>query len=233
MLGVIGGMGPGATADFFSKLLAATPAVCDEDHIPLVVISDPRVPSRTEALFHGGASPLPALLAIRDKLVAAGATLLAMPCNTAHAWFDGLAGDSPVPFVSIVDASCAALASIAPAGSRVGLVATRATLAAKIYDAQLDRLGYLPVLPTEQELAAAILPSIAAVKAGRSEAAGRMLAPAVQAMLDRGAAAVILACTETPMALDAIASPLRERCVDSTAALAVACSEQWQRRESG
>jgi aspartate racemase len=229
VLGVIGGMGPGATADFFVKLLATTPADCDEDHIPLVIVSDPRVPSRNAAIFDGGASPLPALRAIRDKLLAAGATLLAMPCNTAHAWFDGLADDCPVPFISIVEASCASLASIAAPGSRIGLVATQATLAAKIFDVQLERLGYVPALPTEKELAEAILPSIATVKAGRSEEGGRLLVPAVQALLDRGAAAVILGCTETPMALDAIGSPLRGRCVDSTQALATACVQAWRR----
>jgi aspartate racemase len=228
MLGVIGGMGPAATADFFAKLLAATAAARDEDHIPTLLVSDPRVPSRTAAILGDGPSPLPALRAIRDKLVAAGATMLAMPCNTAHAWYEGLAGDCPAPFISIVEASCAALAPIAAAGSRIGLVATRATLAAGMFDAQLERLGYVPMLPDETELADAVLPPIALVKAGRNPEAGRLLAPAVQALLDRGAAAVMLACTETPIALDAIGSPLRRRCVDSTQALAVACVRAWK-----
>lgn len=230
MLGVIGGMGPGATADFFTKLLAATPAGCDEDHIPVVIVSDPRVVSRTAAILRNGPSPLPSLLAVRDKLLAAGATLLAMPCNTAHAWYDGLVEDCPVPFVSIVEASCSALEPLAGPGSRIGVVATQATLAAKIFEGPLRRLGYELLLPTKEELAGAILPSIEAVKAGRNNDAGRMLTPAVQALLDRGAAAVILGCTETPLALDAIGSPLRNRCVDSTQALAIACVQAWQRR---
>jgi len=230
MLGVIGGMGPGATADFFSKLLAATSATCDEDHIPLLVISDPRVPSRAAALFAHGPSPLPSLRAVRDKLLAAGATLLAMPCNTAHAWYEGLVADCPVPFVSIVEASCDAAAASAAPGSRIGLVATRATLAAKIFEGPLQRRGYLPLLPTEAELACAIVPSIEAVKAGRNEDAGHLLAPAVQALLDRGAAAVILGCTETPLALDSIGSPLRRHCIDSTHVLALACVQAWQQR---
>lgn len=227
MLGVIGGMGPAATADFFAKLIEETPAGGDEDHIPTLIASDPRVPSRTAAILEGAASPVPALLAIRDKLIIAGATLLAMPCNTAHAWYEELAQDCPVPFLSIVEASCDAVAGIAAPRSRVGLVATRATLACGIFADRLGALGYAVVRPTEKELGEAILPSIRRVKEGDARGAGALLAPAVQAQLERGADAVILACTETPLALDAIGSPLRARCIDSNRALARACVAHW------
>jgi aspartate racemase len=228
MLGVIGGMGPAATADFFAKLIEETPAACDEDHIPTLIFSDPRVPGRPAAILDNGPSPLPALLAIRDKLLAAGATLLAMPCNTAHAWYEDLARDCPVPFVSIVEASCDAVATVAAPGSSIGLIATRATLAAGIYDRRVQKSGYTVALPSERELAEAILPSIKLVKEGKCSQAGAMLAPAVQALLDRGAAAVILACTETPLALDAMGSTLRAWCVDSNRALARACVQAWR-----
>jgi len=233
MLGVIGGMGPAATADFFVKLIEETPAARDEDHVPTLVVSDPRMPGRPAAILDNGPSPLPALLEIRDKLIAAGATLLAMPCNTAHYWFEDLARDCPVPFVSIVEASCDAVAELAAPGSAIGLVATRATLAAGIYKRQLQTRGYSAMLPSEDELAGAILPSIREVKAGKAEAAGMLLAPAVQALLDRGAAAVILACTETPVALDAVGLPLRDRCVDSNRALARACVARWSGHAPG
>ena len=227
MLGVIGGMGPAATVDFFDKLIEETPASRDEDHIPTLIVSDPRLPSRPEAILEGGPSPLPALRAIRDKLLAAGATMLAMPCNTAHYWYGDLIADCPVPVVSIVEASCAAVAAVAGPGSLVGLIGTRATLAAGIFDRQLKAGGYRVLLPDEEALGKAILPSIRRVKEGRAAQAGDLLAPAVQALLDRGAAAIILACTETPVALDAVGSPLRSRCVDSNRALARACVARW------
>ena len=94
MLGVIGGMGPLATADFFHKLIAATPAAGDEDHVPVLIHSVPQLPSRPAAILRGGASPLPQLMQARDRLLTAGATMLAMPCNTAHYWYDDLARDS-------------------------------------------------------------------------------------------------------------------------------------------
>lgn len=227
MLGVIGGMGPAATADFFAKLIEATPATCDEEHIPTLIVSDPRLPGRPAAILANGPSPLPELLAMRERLLGAGATMLAMPCNTAHYWYEDLVRGCPVPFVSIVEASCDAVAQLAAKGSRIGLVATQATLAAGIFDRALAAAGFAALLPSQAELDSAILPSIRRVKEGGLFQAGRMLEPAVQSLLDRGAAAVILACTETPLALDAIGSPLRARCVDSNRALAQACVARW------
>src|SRR4030095_9258025 len=125
MLGVLGGMGPVATADFFAKLLVATPASRDEDHIPTLVHSLPQIPSRPAAILRGGPSPLPALLRARDRLITAGATMLAMPCNTAHHWHADLTRGLNLPFPHIADA----VASEIPRGDgRLGLIATAATL---------------------------------------------------------------------------------------------------------
>ncbi len=227
MIGVLGGMGPLATADFFSKVIAATPATSDAGHVPLLIHSDPRIPSRPAAILQGGESPLPVLLATRDRLIAAGAVALVMPCNTAHHWHAQLQANCPVPFLSIVDAACQEAAHQVSRGAPVGIIATRATLAAQLFDAPLARLGCSLLQPTEQELQAIVLPAIEGVKAGRVAASGTPLERAVQVLLDRGAAQVILAYTEVPVALDAIESPLRARCVDTTAALARACVAWW------
>jgi aspartate racemase len=201
MLGVIGGMGPLASADFFRKLIDATPAACDEDHIPVLIHSVPQHPSRPAAILRNGASPLPALMTARDRLVAAGATMLAMPCNTAHYWHAELAANS-VPFPHIADAVAFELP---PQATHVGIIATAATLAARIYDQRLDpRIEWLaPDAHTFER-------------------------PVVAELLERGAACVVLACTEVPVALDAIASPLRVHCVDSTASLARSCVRLWR-----
>ena len=227
MIGVLGGMGPLATVDFFSKLLAATPAACDADHVPLLIQSDPRIPPRPPAILSGAPSPLPALRAGRDRLIAGGALALAMPCNTAHFWYAELARDCPVPFLSIVQSSCDELAALAAPGASIGLIATRATLAARIFDAPLQAAGYSPLPPEDAQLDGVILPAIEHVKAGRATEGGRLIEQAVAHLMARGAAAVILACTETPVALDAIASPLRAYCIDSTGALARRCVAWW------
>jgi aspartate racemase len=227
MIGVIGGMGPLATADFFAKVVAAVPACGDDDHVPLLIHSVPQLPARPAAILAGGASPLPHLLAARDRLLAAGAVALAMPCNTAHYWFDALVLDCPVPFLHIVDAVCGELKSVVAPGSVVGLIATRATLVGRVYDDRLQAAGYRIVLPDDAALEQAVLPAILKVKQGDATAAGRMLEPVIDRVLDAGAQAVVLACTELPLALSAAGSPLATRCVDSNLALARACVQWW------
>jgi aspartate racemase len=227
MLGVIGGMGPLATADFFRKLIDATPARDDGEHIPVLIHSVPQIPSRPAAILSGGPSPLPALLAARNRLLAAGATMLAMPCNTAHHWYDELAAGCDVPFLHIVDA----VADLLPEGAReLGIVATRATLRARVFEERLSKQGVGLTAPDEASYDRAVQPAIDAVKRGATVEAGRLLEPVIAAALDGGAAAVVLACTELPVALDAIASPLRARCIDSTDALARACVRHWTSR---
>lgn len=235
MLGVIGGMGPLATADFFRKLVDSTEAANDEDHVPVLIHSVPQIPRRPPAILANGESPLPALRQARDRLLVAGATALAMPCNTAHYWYDELAIDCPVPFIHIVDATIAALGDRARSGTRLGLIATEATLAAQVYDVRLAARGCEVMRPSAQRMQRHVLPSIAQVKQGALAEAGRTLAPAIEGLLDDGADAVVLACTETPLALEAIGSPLRAHCVDSTLALAQACVRWWraQRSEAG
>jgi aspartate racemase len=78
-----------------------------------------------------------------------------------------------------------------------------------------------------------VLPGIERVKAGDALSAGKLIEKAVESLLNQGVSAVILACTETPLALDAIQSPLRSQCVDSTAALAKACVAWWQSQKDG
>lgn len=225
MLGVLGGMGPLATADFFHKLIAATGAGRDEDNIPTLIHSVPQIPSRPAAILRGGESPLPALRAARDRLLAAGATLLAMPCNTAHHWHAELAADIAVPFPHIADAVAVELPADA---RRIGLIATAATLAARIYEVRLDpALEWLT--PDADTFEHRVQPGIDAVKRNATAEGGRLLDPVIAELLGRGASCVVLGCTEVPVALDAISSAHRSHCVDSTAALARTCVRAWRR----
>jgi aspartate racemase len=225
MLGIIGGMGPLATADFFHKLIAATDAACDEDNIPALIHSVPQLPSRPAAILNKGPSPLPALVAARDCLLEAGATMLAMPCNTAHYWYDELARGLAIPFPHIADAVASELRA---KRGRVGIIATSATLTARVYERRLgEDIEWLS--PGPDDYRQAVQPAIEAVKRNDPAQGGRGIEPVIAELLERGASCVVLACTELPVAMDAIASTLRERCIDSTAALARTCVLAWRK----
>lgn len=225
VVGVLGGMGPMATVDFLRKLVEATPATRDQEHVPVVVSSIPQVPDRTAAYRGEGESPLPALLASGRRLVAAGAGLVVLPCNTAHLWFDELQQALGLPMLHVADAALDALESLGDAPAAVGLLATDATLSAGLY-VNRGRTRVRWLLPTAEEVACCIEPGIAAVKAGRVDQGRELLRRAAQGLERRGARALVLGCTEIPLALGPQDSALP--LVDATAALARA-AVAWAR----
>ena len=227
MIGVLGGMGPAATLDFMAKLMRLTPAGRDQDHVPLVVISDPRVPDRVGPILLGrGASPLPALQEGARRLERAGARCIAMPCHTAHAWYDGLAAATKLPILHIVDATLAELERLMVPPGPLGLLATAATIEAGLYQERLAAAGYPALIASEEVMAAAVLPAIALVKQDRATEAAPLLLRAVDHLQAAGAGHVLLACTELPVAFAAAPHPA---CIDATEALARACLAWWRR----
>ncbi|HUZ62869.1 MAG TPA: amino acid racemase [Acetobacteraceae bacterium] len=201
ILGVLGGMGPLASAQFMTRLTLLTPAERDQDHIPAILWSDPRVPDRVAAQ-RGGESPLPALLAGLRGLEAAGCGAVAMPCNTAHGWFDAMQAATALPILHIVDATAAELRRVGITGT-VGVMGTTATLAMRLYQDRLERQGWPCITPTEAEMRDLVSPAIAAVKANRVEATYEPLMRCARHLADRGAAAIVLGCTEIPLGIAA------------------------------
>jgi aspartate racemase len=232
MIGVLGGMGPLATVDFFAKVVAATPAQDDAGHVPLLIHSDPRIPGRPAALLHGGPSPLPALMAARDRLIAAGVQGLVMACNTAHYWHGALREGCDLPFPSIVDTACEAALLRFGAGARIWLIATRATLETGLFKSALQGRGLSWVATRQSALDEWVLPAIALVKAGKTAQAGPLLAHAVSQMQTDGANGIILACTEAPMALAHASPAVQALCLDSTEVLAQATVTMWQQLQN-
>jgi len=232
-LGVLGGMGPLATVDFLRKLVEETPAASDEDHVPVVVYSVPQIPPRPAAILAGGASPLPALLEGIRTLKQAGAIAIAIPCNTAHYWYDDMLRKGGLSILHIADAALAELARRCARGAAVGLIGTEGTLAANFYQQRIAAQGYR-VLINDDSDRRLILDAIDHVKANALDAAAPLLERAVTMLAKAGAQRVILGCTETPVVLERLSPTARALCIDATRALAKACVAWWQNsRPSG
>ena len=228
LVGVLGGMGPLATVDFLHKLIQEMPAAIDQDHVPVLAWNVAQIPDRQQALAGTGESPLPALVDGIKRLAGAGVTRIVIPCNTAHHWFDQLDAASPVPLIHIADATLAALAGDKENDSGVvGLIATRGTLVSGLYQQRFAAAGIDYLLNTDDELDTLFTPGCYAVKRGDIEAGGRLLEAAAQALIDRGARRLVLACTEVPLALERIGSRLLPFCIDTNRALAQACVAYW------
>jgi len=222
MIGILGGMGPAATVDFLDKLVRLTPAERDQDHLPLVVVADPRVPDRVAPIMEGrGPSPLEALRRGIRTLEQAGARCIAIPCHTAHRWYDGMVASARVPILHVADAVLADLARRGGAPGALGLLATAATLKAGFYQRRLEAAGHAWTLPTAEVMAGCVLPAIALVKRQRAAEAAPFVSEAIRHLQERGAGTVLLACTELPIALAAAPDP--PACLDATEALARAC----------
>lgn len=227
MLGILGGMGPLATADFLTKVVRNTDASSDQDHIPIIVRCVPQVPDRTLALAGQGPSPLPALTLGLQALVSAGASVIAIPCNTAHAWYDELQERASIPIVHIAEATAEALAFRVARGARIGILATRGTLATGIYSSRLGAAGYEPLVPSDADQDSLVTPAIALVKSGNIVDARRLLRRAIWRLRERGTEGVVLACTEIPVALTGSHLTLDPDLLDATEALARACVDRF------
>jgi len=190
-VGVIGGMGPSATVEFFRRLVAATPARADSDHLHILIDNDPGVPSRMDAILYGGPSPEPALVKIAKRLETMGADVLAMPCNTAHSFRDAMQAAIGVPLLDMIGETLTRVYA-----KRVGLLATSGTVRMRLYHRAFERKGIEIVVPrgaSQQTVARAI----EAIKAGRAlPEVAVALAGVVAELRMAGAEAVIAGCTE-------------------------------------
>ncbi|MCR9109658.1 amino acid racemase [Marivita sp. XM-24bin2] len=193
-IGVLGGMGPEATIYFMQQVVGAISARDDSDHIPLLVDNNTQVPSRIKAILEGGGEdPSPVLAQMAEGLVAAGAEALVMPCNTAHYYADQVAAATDVPFLNMVELSCAEAAEIAP-GGKVGLLGSPALQQVGVFEKALSDVGLSPVYATEQ---GRVLATIRSIKSqGPSEFAAHTLSDVASQMVADGADVVCICCTE-------------------------------------
>lgn len=204
-VGILGGMGPLAGVDFATKLIEAARdrhgAQTDQQQVPFVLWSVPQIPDRVAPLFDPKApSPLPAMTDGVQALERAGADLIAIACNTAHAWHAELTKAVRIPVLHIAEEAVRALTT-AGRVRKAGILATAATLKIGMYQERLEReqIGWL--VPGEDEMNELVKPAIALVKKGETDAAFPLARRACDALCGRGAEVVILACTELPLAL--------------------------------
>jgi aspartate racemase len=197
-------MGPVATADFYLKLVQATPAAIDQEHLRVLIWSDPTIPDRSEALLTHGADPTPALVAGAKLLQQSGAGMLAVPCNTAHAFLKSVQAEVSIPIIHMIEETANHVRALTPDIQRVGLLSTTGTQRAGLYQAWLDQKGISVLFPDADSQERLVMSSIRAVKAGQSGLSVKSrLIVAARELVAAGAQAVIGGCTEVPVGLEA------------------------------
>ncbi len=193
-LGVLGGMGPAATLEFLARLQAYTPAEKDQDHIRVIADINPRVPDRN--LQGSGAGQVLAEMA--GALRGAGAEVLAMPCNTAHAHADLIQRASGLPLIDMIDLG--AEAAQQSGALRAGVLGTKGAL--KLYREYLAARGMgLVSLPPERQ--AAFMETLYQIKAGDDgEEVAAAMKNFAEELVKAGAEVLVAGCTEVPLVLE-------------------------------
>lgn len=203
IVGVLGGMGPDATVTFMQRVIDATPAEDDIDHVHLLVDNNPKVPSRIRALIDGdGENPGPAIAEMARRLEQGGADFLVMPCNTAHYYWQYAQDAVDIPVWHIVERTLDAIARRIP-GARVGMLCSPALRKIGLYEGFVESRGLSLVYPDDE---ASVLEVIRAVKRGQGRHPETLaaFARAADDLRARGADVLVLACTELSVIQDAL-----------------------------
>ena len=197
ILGVLGGMGPAATAEFMRLMFELAPAGFDQEHPKMIVYNHTVTPDRTAHILGGGSDPMPALKYGIDKLVAWGADVLAVPCNTAHYYLDQIHSEISIPLIHIIEETVRRAQELSPEGAWI--TSTLGTAKTGLYQKHSALMGYSFRYATtsEQEIIHGI---IKLVKAGETKKAGERYREVIKKLWDRENLPIVGACTELPIA---------------------------------
>ena len=211
-------MGPAATVDFYAKLTENTPVDRDQDHLRVVIWSDPTVPSRQEAILGDGADPTPWLQRGVDALVASGAEVLVVPCNTVRPFVTEIV-PAGAEYIDIVDVTIEAVRRAATSKS-VGVLATDATLAIGMYQSALTKAGFAPQVPdaSAQQRVTAVVDRVKSI--GADSIASENFVDVVDTLRASGIDTAIVGCTELSAVLAVCEPPPGLRLIDSARELA-------------
>ncbi|MBQ9398148.1 MAG: aspartate/glutamate racemase family protein [Bacteroidales bacterium] len=220
-LGVLGGMGPAATAEFQRLLAVKAPATCDQEHPRMIVYSHTVTPDRTTYLLGKGPDPEPYLLEGLQTLIGWGADRLAVTCNTAHHFIDRFIeqGLISVPVIHIIEETVRTCRERSPQGA--WLTATLGTMKTGLYQRHGAASGYRLRIP-EPAMQEEIHVVTDLVKGGQQEEAGRRYHDIVERLWQIERIPVVLACTELPVAYQRAGLP-PEMGISSLESLADGC----------
>jgi len=199
--GVLGGLGIDVTAEFLARVIDATGAEKEQENIPMIINHNPAVPDRTSAILYDTEDPLPSLKSSLEVLEKAGAGFIAIPCNTAHYYYDALQEHVSVPIIHMVrEVALRILTLDKPAGC-TGLMATTGTVRTGLYQKQFKSKGIDILLPDGDDQDR-IMKNIMVIKSRRNTSAIRQeFIRDAKKLADRGARAIVVGCTDISLAI--------------------------------
>ncbi|MBE2984699.1 aspartate/glutamate racemase family protein [Campylobacter sp. RM9344] len=197
-LGIIGGMGPLATADLYKKIIDLTPATCDQEHLHIVIDSFAQIEDRTKFIMGEGVSPLAKLVQSAKRLKEAGCEAMLMACNTAHFFAPDVEKEAGVKILHIAKVAVDAIKKRYPNAKDIAVIATSGTKKAGVYDNILKEYGLNSVGFSKEQQDGLMDCIYKGVKAGKTQ---EFVPKFNQIISEIKADVYIAACTEIPMFL--------------------------------
>jgi aspartate racemase len=204
LVGIVGGVGPEASNAFCEMLIKYKKKKKDQDNIPFIHYCNPQIPDRTEAILGLGEDPTESIVEICLALQHMGADFLVIPCNTAHHFLNRIQDEIEVPIVDMTKVLVKKVLIDNPRIKRVGVLATTGSIKAGIFQNYFKSVGVETLLPEELDQETVVMEAIygkQGIKAGKKKIPKILLTRAAQRLIDRGAEAIILGCTEIPLVL--------------------------------
>ena len=209
-IGIIGGMGSEATSDLFRSIVDQTVAFKDSDHLPIIINNNPSIPDRSDFILGIGPDPVPFLIESARKLESWGADFLVMPCNTAHYFIEDIRKAVSIPLINMIEESANRVKDIHPEVLSLGLLSTLGSYKTKIYSKFYNERELIIIVPDEQHrqnIMNAIYGN-QGIKAGYKKETAESIQFAVNQLLDSGAEAIVIGCTEIPLIIDYLEIPV-------------------------
>ncbi len=202
IIGILGGMGPAATAKFYCDLVAQTPAQCDADHYHVIVDSNAKIPDRTGFIVGKNESPVAKLVESAKRLATAGVDVACMPCMTAHYYYKDVAAAVDYPILHAMLETDRYIKENYSTVKKIGVLCTNGTKAMQLFDAHLTSVEIVYPNDEYQQRVMQAIYGDDGIKAGTVDGAPtELLSAAARHLIDRGAQLIIAGCTEVPLAL--------------------------------
>lgn len=202
IIGIIGGMGPEATANFYLKIIKATKAKRDQDHFRVIIDSNCKIPDRTEAILNNGESPVNALIESGKILESSNVDVAVIPCITAHYFIDEVQKHLSYPILNALEEVRKYIINNYPKVSKIGVLATSGTIKTGLFEKYLGNLDIIYPLPnTQTQKVMEAIYGEKGIKSGNIDEPLELLKEASNELIENGAEVLILGCTEIPLAL--------------------------------
>lgn len=205
IIGILGGMGPEATIDLFTKIVKKTEGRKDQDHLRILIDNNPKIPDRTLAIQGKGQNPLGQLVRSAKVLENAGADFIVIPCVTAHHYFGPLQERVNIPILHIVMETVKYVKSKLKGIHKIGLIATTGTIQTGLFQKAFSHTGIELILQDPETQKKWVMEAIYGKKGikalGPTDHAKRLIRKASQGLIRKGARAIIAGCTEIPLVL--------------------------------